>query len=369
MVRKGPDPFFSLASGLHLLSWLYGAIMRLRRIFYERGFITRHRLPCFVISVGNLCVGGTGKTPLTLHLAELLRNMGLKVAVISRGYRGSGEKNGCVVSDGQNILCEARHAGDEPYLIASLIQNVPVVVGKDRVAAGKTSLKQFKPDVLVLDDGFQHLRLKRDLNLLLLDARKPFGNGFVLPRGTLREPTSAIDDADAVIVTRCNIATPGAGMEPFRRRSQPVFHASHRSVLRGILPAHTRPAGGFGDQLTAADRGKLKGMRVFAFSGLADNNAFWSSLSTWGAELGGVMGFSDHHPYNVSDIRHIVRTAQTTGSDCLVTTDKDYVKLPHEVRLSMDLIVLGIFMDFGPDQEKWQQLIIDQVGRNYNTKV
>jgi tetraacyldisaccharide 4'-kinase len=358
IARPGPFPFFSLASGLLVVSWLYGACMRLRRVFYNQGVFASQRLPCFVISVGNLCLGGTGKTPMTLHLANSLRDMGYETVVLSRGYKGLCEKKGTVVSDGRTILSDARHAGDEPYLMANLLPAVPVVVGKDRVAAGQTALKRFQPDVLVLDDGFQHQRLQRDLNLLLLDCRNPFGNSFVLPRGALREPKSALSSADAVILTRCDNVEPANDFDLLKVISpRPVFRASHKSVLRTVLPAGQPVVPTLLAQPEPGQPDPLKGGRVFAFSGLAHNEAFWDALPKFGVQVDGTLGFKDHHPYDVADASRIARAAQLAGSDLLVTTDKDYVRLPPEVSFPLTLIVMGISIDFGKDQERWRRFI------------
>jgi len=358
ITRQGSFPFFSIASVLLVVSWLYGACMRLRRTFYNQGVFASHRLPCFVISVGNLCLGGTGKTPMALDLAKLVRQMGYKAVVVSRGYKGSCEKKGTVVSNGRTILCDARHAGDEPYLMANLIPDVPVVVGKDRVAAGQTALKRFQPDVLVLDDGFQHQRLQRDLNLLLLDCRHPFGNSFVLPRGALREPISALSSADAVIMTRCDNIDPSNELDLLKMVSpRPVFRASHKSVLRAVLPAGQSAVATLLAQQKSGHPDPLKGRRVFAFSGLAHNEAFWDTLPKFGAQVDGKLGFKDHHPYVVADANRIGRAAQLAGSELLVTTDKDYVRLPPEVSFPLALLVMGISIDFGEDIERWRRYV------------
>jgi tetraacyldisaccharide 4'-kinase len=363
ITRQGPNPFFSLATPLLALSWLYGSAMRLRRAFYRQGVLTRHRLPCFTISVGNLSLGGTGKTPLALYLGKMLCNMGYKPVVISRGYKGLNENQGAVISDGRAIQCDASGAGDEPYLLATLLHGVPVVVGKDRVGAAQIALERFTPDVLLLDDGFQHQRLQRDLDLLLLDAAKPFGNSYVLPRGPLREPISALSHADAVIMTRCNDTTPFHYDDLVRTVSpRPVFRAFHRSVLRGVLKAGQPPKAELLAQSNRCQPEHLEGKRVFAFSGLAHNHEFRESLSKIGARIDDAMGFKDHHPYDLADTRRIARAAQSAGCECLVTTDKDYVRLPQTVSYPLDLIVMGIDIDFKTDQERLRKFVAGRIG-------
>ena len=162
---------------LKLLAKPYAGVMRLRAALYKRGICRAAKLPCRVISVGNLSVGGTGKTPMVLYLAEALKAGGLKVVVISRGYRGRFEKMGGIVSDGQSVLAGAADSGDEPQILARQLKGVPVVVGEDRYRAGRRACTAFAPDVILLDDAFQHLKLRRDLDLVLVDGGRPLGNG------------------------------------------------------------------------------------------------------------------------------------------------------------------------------------------------
>ncbi len=173
-------------------AWLYSLALRLRALLYRSGILKTHRLPRPVISIGNITVGGTGKTPVTAYIARFLLAQGYRVAVLSRGYGGSLEGQTCVVSDGATIMLSARECGDEPYLLASTVPGLMVVIGTDRYAAGQLAMQQLSPDIFLLDDGFQHLRLHRDLNILLLDFSRPFGNGLTLPAGILREPLSAV---------------------------------------------------------------------------------------------------------------------------------------------------------------------------------
>ena len=214
---------------LTLLSKAYGAGVRLRRDGYALGFLKSRKLPCTVISIGNLTTGGTGKTPMTIYVAERVRQLGYRVAVISRGYKGAAEKNGGIVSDGNAILMDPNTAGDEPFLLAASLKGIPVLVGHDRYQSGMKAINRFQTEVVILDDAFQHLALFRDLNLLLLDSTMPFGNGRLLPRGTLREPAAALRFSDALIMTRsprpfCSPAEPWA-------KARPVFCAIHEPFI------------------------------------------------------------------------------------------------------------------------------------------
>jgi len=188
------------------LSHLYGLAMRARAALYARGLLKQQTLPCRVISVGNLTVGGTGKTPVVIALAAALRGLGRKVGVISRGYRRRSGTSILEISDGRTLRGHPEDSGDEPFLIAQRCPGVPVVVGADRPRVGRHLMDRFGVDTLVLDDGYQHLALRRDVDILVLDAGAPFGNGYLLPRGRLREPLSAMERASAVLVTRASQA-------------------------------------------------------------------------------------------------------------------------------------------------------------------
>lgn len=355
MTRRDKHPFFSLATLLSGVSVLYGGMVRLRRQLYSRGTLTSRELPCPVISVGNLTLGGTGKTPMVIHLAELILVLGYRPAIISRGYKGLAEKSGAVVSDGHSLLCDALKAGDEPYLMATLLPTVPVVVGRDRYSAGLDAIRRFEPDVILLDDGFQHLRLKRDLNLLLLDAQDPFGNTHLLPRGILREPVACLKSADAVIMTRspqrCAERCPPSVHWDQRR---PVFASTHQSMIRMVLGAQQPIKSLHRHDDTTTE---LEGKRVYAFAGLGRNNAFFDAIKHWRVCLLGTMDFDDHHIYSHGDLHRIGRAALRAGATCLMTTDKDFVRLPQNARLPFELIVMGVTLTFGKQQPKWRDYI------------
>ena len=243
MINTGKDGFTpSLEGCLYLFSRLYGAGVSLRHRLYGAGFLKAGSLPCRVISVGNLAVGGTGKTPMTIYVAGLLKGLGYRVVVISRGYQGRKEKSGGIVSDGQTIQMGPQDAGDEPYLMALKLEGVPVLVGKDRFRIGMMAVREFVPDVLVLDDGFQHLKVHRDLDLLLLDASRPFGNGHLLPRGVLREPIDRLNRGDAIVLTRSDgDFMPDEDGQIIREhfKGKPVFRSKH--VPDGLVCAEKLP--------------------------------------------------------------------------------------------------------------------------------
>jgi tetraacyldisaccharide 4'-kinase len=357
MTREDRYPLCSLATPLRGISVLYGGLALLRRRLFARGTLKSHRLPCPVISVGNLTLGGTGKTPMVIHLAEKIQRLGYRPVILSRGYKGLAEKGGAVVSDGGNLLCDARQAGDEPYLMAALLPTVPVVVGRNRFRAGMDAVRRFHPDMVILDDGYQHLRLKRNVNLLLVDAQRPFGNGHILPRGTLRESAASLRDADAVVLTRSGQARRAALGGLIRRvHPRPVFFSDHQSVVRVVLGAG-QAVGALPDEVRPDIDVDFKGKRSFAFAGLGRNQAFYRSVELLGAGLQGTLSFDDHHVFTDGDLHRVVKAAERSGATCLMTTDKDYVRLPPGIRLPLELIVMGVRMNFGEQRMAWQEFI------------
>lgn len=329
------------AIALRGLSLGYAGLTRSRAAWYERGTLRRYRPPCAVISVGNLSAGGTGKTPLVLWLARLLGRAGYWPAVLTRGYRGGAERTGGVVSDGRSILMDATQAGDEPWLLARSLPGVPVLVGRNRIASAHRAVAEFGADVLLLDDGFQHLRLERDLDLVLMDAANPLGNGRVLPAGLLREPPSALRRADAVILTRADGPVSEETYRHLRRYlgNRPVFRCRHEASLRAVMSAGTMfPMTGPG----------LRDRRVVAFSGIGSNEAFSATVGHLGGELAAVLPFPDHHAYTETELAGIVDTARRAGAEWLVTTEKDLARLGGRWPFAPPLAVVGIETVFIP---------------------
>lgn len=346
--EAGPFPlepcFRGLSRGL-------AAAAALKNRLYDRGALTIRRLPCPVISIGNITVGGTGKTPMTVFLARHLKERGLLPLILSRGYGGRASEKGGVVSDGRTVLIDASWAGDEPFMMAEALGDVPVVVGKDRGRMGRKALARFSPDVILLDDGFQHRKLHRDLDILLFDASRPFGNGFLLPRGPLREPVTALSRAHLFVLTRSG--HPAANIRDFHSRLEalglpssvlrtPIITCDHRPVVRGIVQAgqtHMGPVA-------------LPKETVFAFSGIANNDDVRRSLDALGFNVAGFMAFPDHHPYSRDDRAEISRRASACGAAALVTTDKDAARLGPDTPLLLSLFVVGIDLDFTEYDER-----------------
>ncbi len=356
-----------LASVLKGAAGVYGAAVRFRAKRFRQQRLLSHRLPCRVISVGNITLGGTGKTPMSIYLAQLLHAAGHRVAVVSRGYKGLSEKKGGIVSDGQRLLMAPSVAGDEPYLMARRLLScgIPVIVGQNRVRSGLLAIRRFHTEVVVLDDGFQHLRLQRDIDIVLLDAMNPFGNGYLLPRGTLREPPSALSRADICLLTRCppTVLERGASAPPGSLEVQaagnigrPIFAAAHTPFLQECLGGEwdNRPD----DKPHMEDRA---GEPVFAFSGLARNDAFQNTLRDMGFDLKGSLAFSDHHVYSRSEIEAIASRADRKDARWLVTTEKDRVKIDPDWIHTMPLLVVGIRMDLGARTKTFERLVMQKL--------
>lgn len=299
------------------LSLLYALIMELRALAYRRGLLRVNRLVRPVIAVGNLTVGGTGKTPMVAWLARYCLSRGKRVTVLSRGYGGTVREEPRIVSDGRTIFLTPAEGGDEPCLLAAAVPGLAVVVGADRYRAGLLALEELEPDLFILDDGFQHLRLWRDLNILLVDSRSPFGNGLTLPAGLLREPKGAVGRADLVVRTRCSAA------EPLAVAGRPVCRAEHR--LTGVTPLK----GGALQPFTA-----LAGKRGLAFAGIADPAGFFAALAVAGVTLVATIPLPDHCRYGEAELAVIDRAREVSGAEFLITTAKDGVKLaPYLARL------------------------------------
>lgn len=306
---------------LSFLSLLYFTGVWLRNAFYDLGLLRSVSLPCFVVSIGNLAVGGTGKTPVVMHLAKRLAAKGKKVAVLTRGYARGGREPVRVVKASDPVS----EVGDEPLLMARRLDPIPVVVGKDRVRSGAWALQNLKADTLVLDDGFQYRRLKKDVEILLIDSTNPLGNGRLLPRGILRESPSSLRRADLVLLSKVEQC------EIINSKITGLVERLH--VLNpgmGIAKAAYIPLRliRFGNDETLG-AGELAGKPVLAFSGIASSASFRRTLEGLGARIVGERSFPDHHPFTPDEIRGLAEEAKGKGAWGLVTTEKDSVRIPR----------------------------------------
>jgi tetraacyldisaccharide 4'-kinase len=302
---------------------LYASLVWGRREFRRIGFIRARSVSGLaVVSIGNLTVGGTGKTPLVVGLAQGLLDRDLPVAVVSRGYGAVGRGTGpLLVSDGSNPLVSPDQAGDEPVMIASAVPAV-VIVSRNRYLGARLAKERYGAKVVILDDGFQHLSLERDANIVLLDAADPFGNGWTLPAGRLREPLSALRDADLFLFVNRGLD----GVRPIPDRLAALLWAfrPESAVMSGVLRLQSVRVGG-GSERQGLEW--LSGRRVLLVSGLANPDAFETEVGGRGAEIRTHLRFPDHHPYTADDLDQIQRQLDETGAEALLTTAKDEVKL------------------------------------------
>ncbi|HUD70320.1 MAG TPA: tetraacyldisaccharide 4'-kinase [Dongiaceae bacterium] len=331
--RLDPGPLRRLV--LLVPGLLYRGAVGLRNRLYDGGILKATTLPAPSIAFGNLTVGGTGKTPMTSHVAGLLEAAGYRVGILSRGYGRRG-RTPLLVSDGRRILADAAAAGDEPWLLARDHPAAGVAVGGDRIAAAALLREALRPEVYLLDDAFQHRRVRRDLNILLVDGGTIFGNGRILPFGPLREPLSGLRRADAVVLTRGDGAVPG-----------PLARALERHHPRlPIFEARIAPTRFVGADGATADPGALRGLAIFAFAGIARPDRFFADLEATGARVLGRRAFPDHHPYDAGDFDAIARAASATGAVYLVTTEKDLVRLHGRPPGALPLGTLAVGVSF-----------------------
>ena len=328
------------------LSTLYGAITGTRALLYERGTFRAAKLPKPVISVGNITVGGTGKTPLVEWVARTLAGSGKKVCILTRGYGRDNPKNHVLVSDGKQVFSTPEEAGDEPYVLAKNLEGlVAVISDANRFSAGEGALQHLGADCFVLDDGFQHMQLARDLNIVTLDATNPWGGGRMLPIGTLREPLTGLKRADCIVLTRCNQAEDVDKVQAEAARlsgDRPIFRS--RMVTNGIVPLKT-----------SSSISEIENP-VGAFCGVGNPSSFITHLKASGYELVAQKFFADHYRYTQADVDELIRMTLQTGAKCLITTAKDAVKLQH-LDLQVPVFSLQIQIEIEAEDELRRLLI------------
>jgi len=294
-------------------------MVKLRRWLYSKGVPLAKNLPCKVISVGNVAAGGSGKTPAVIAIARMFReHYDLSVAILSRGYR-SQVRDSAVVSDGENILLKPAEAGDEPYLLSRSLPGVPILIGKDRVQTGLMAVRRWDSQIVILDDGFQYLRLARDVNIITVDATRPFGFGHVLPRGYLREPLSVLNHADLILLTRVDQCE---DLDYVRNRlteiapSAPIFESIYRP--HSLCSLDTQ-------QDMALDT--IRGKKLLAVCGIANPTSFVETLQALNPAKVDLLSFPDHHAYPPRSIESIRQSMAKSDADFIVTTEKDAQKL------------------------------------------
>jgi len=349
---------------LGTMSHLYRGAVDLRLWLYRNRILHERSLGCLVVSIGNLTVGGTGKTPVVEKFARSLQDGGRRVAVLSRGYksvkqpflkrlsdkiRGRSEIDPPrVVSDGRQLLLDSKTAGDEPYMLAANLKDVPVVVDKDRVKSGKLAIGDLNCDTLLLDDGLQYLRLKHRLDIVLVDRWQPFGTERLLPRGTLREPPKNLKRASYIFITKCN----GDSNEELKmrirkyNRTAEIIECEHRP--RYLQHIETRER---------RDLEDLKGKRVGTISAIAVPESFEQGVAGLGAEIVETCRFMDHHRFTHQEILGFINACAEAGLDMIVTTEKDAVRFPRLARLDVQIFFLRVEIGILSNEESFAHCI------------
>jgi tetraacyldisaccharide 4'-kinase len=334
----------------------YGVVARLRALLYDWGWFAQRKLPVSVLSVGNLTLGGTGKTPVVIVLVDWLLAQGKRVAILSRGYRRTSTDPYLLVSDGERLLVSPKEAGDEPFLMAQRCPKAIVAVGADRYQLGDWVLNRFPVDCLVLDDGFQHLGLYRDVNLLLVDATDAEGLAALVPSGRLREPLQAAARATAIVVTRADVptqvteichrlrATLGTMPDPI----QVVFRPeSLVSVVTG----------------TSQTLSWSKGKTALLCSGVGHAGSFRSLVERMGIKILDEVAYADHHDYTSHDVERLRARAAELQAELIVTTEKDACKLASLLQHTDSWWAVRLTTYVSAGEERLKQLVLSRPNR------
>jgi tetraacyldisaccharide 4'-kinase len=351
---------------LYGLSWLFRAGVQTRLWLYRNRIRKARQLGVMVVSVGNLTVGGTGKTPVVERLARELKDGGRNVAILSRGYKSRklpllrrfrrkffGKFKARVVHDGKKLLLDSTWAGDEPFMLARSLGNVPVLVHKDRARAGRVAVADYNADVLILDDGMQYLDVQHRLDICLIDRQAPFGNEFLLPRGTLREPPSNLRRANYVLVTKAVAGESGPLIERIRRYNPTadIIECTHRPMYLQNLydPSDRRPLP------------YLRDKYVGVLSGIAQPESFERSLKRLGANIEITSRFADHHRFRDQELQDFVARCIRRDLDLVVTTEKDAVRFPGKFpgmeKPEVQIYFLRVEIEIIGGHEAWSRLV------------
>jgi len=339
---------------MNRLFWPFAAGLRaglaLRRAAYRYGLFPRHHLNRPVVSVGNLTVGGTGKTPLVMYIAERLLERGWTPSILSRGY---GRRRGglIAIAPQSHRRADSREVGDEPALLAAALPEVPMVVGANRYYAGRLAEERFPVDVHLLDDGFQHWGLERNVDVVVIDVTQPLARSSLLPAGRFREPASALERADVVVLTRAELADPTGHREIVVRlnRRAKVFEST--LCLRSLIDAQS------GSPI-APDA--MRGRRALAFCGIGNPRAFFADLRKWGFELVREVVYGDHHRYGRGELHRLAGRARGAGAEMLLTTEKDLANFPPTWKMELPVIACVARLEI-QDADAFEEALISRL--------
>jgi len=364
---------------LKQLSRIYRAAVQLRLFLYDKGILRHHMLGCQVISVGNVTVGGTGKTPVVEAFARELAREGRRVAILSRGYRKEEppwlqrfidritlrdlRRPPRVVSDGKELLLNSAMSGDEPYMLASNLPNVVVLVDRNRVKSGRHAIRTLGCDTLVLDDGFQYMHLKSRIQVVLVDKTNPFGNGNVLPRGLLREPVKNIKRATFLFITKSDGRDSSALRAQLRALNPKAEIVECHHCARHLKNLFTEEV---------KDLEFLKGRKITVVSGIAVPSGFERELRDRGAAIIDNNRFADHHRYSQQEIIDIVNKSKEIGAEAIITTEKDAVRFPRLNRRDVPIYFLRVDIEILSGEEDFRDCIsricFRETGENHKAR-
>jgi tetraacyldisaccharide 4'-kinase len=348
---------------LFILSLVYARLVQLRLFLYRKRILRERALGCLVISIGNLTVGGTGKTPVVEKFARALQIGGRRVAILSRGYksvakpskrswfdrlRGVAPDPPRIVSDGQSLLLDSLTAGDEPYMLANNLKDVIVLVDKDRVKSGLYAIREMKADTLLLDDGLQYLHLKHRLDIVLIDRQAPFGNELLLPRGTLREPPRNLRRASYIFITKGTGEPNDELIARIRRynRTAEIIECAHQPLY--LQDVYT------GEQLPL---GRLTDTYIGSFCGIAAPESFEDGLRKLGARIELAKRFADHHRYSEAELQSFINRCLRRDVDMIVTTEKDAVRFPRLTKPEVPIYFLRVEILILSGHETWEHCV------------
>lgn len=336
---------------LSALSFVYRSVINLRNQMYNYGILKQEKLSCKVISVGNITIGGTGKTPTVIMLANLLKERGYRPVVLSRGYGGNAKSPVNIVSDGSKILMGHTEAGDEPVLIAQSVNGIPVLTGSKRTLTGRFAIENMNADILVLDDAFQHRRIFRDIDIVIQNREKPFGNGFLLPRGPLREPPASLNRAHIQI-----------WKDNTRDGRFPKYCEQGTGAFPPTLSEYLKPKnilrGGTADALPLE---YISGKKVCAVAGIGSPDNFKETIESLGATPVSFLIFPDHYRYTPEDICEIRDRASASDAEYILTTEKDGIRLTDFPDFLKDILILRVETEILPSREEFASLLLDRL--------
>ena len=350
---------------LSSLSKIYRVGVSARLSLYRNRIIRERNLGCLVVSIGNLTVGGTGKTPVVEKFARSLKDGGRRPVIVSRGYKskkpplmkriigkmkGENEINPPrVVSDGKSLLLDSKTAGDEPYMLAANLKDVPVIVDKDRVKSGRHAISEMNADTLILDDGLQYLRLRHRLDIVLVDRWHPFGTEKMLPRGTLREPPKNLKRASYIFITKCN----GDSNEDLKNRIR-LYNRTAEIIECEHRPMHLENIEN--REIMALD--EIKGKRVGTVSAIAVPESFEHGVEKLGATIEQTCRFMDHHRFTEQEILTFINDCVEKEVDMIITTEKDSVRFPRLARMDVPIYFLRVEIGILSNEESFEDCIV-----------